>query len=317
MSVSEVAHCFSSVDASASAGIGITVLAGNRLTIEPLPLESRAMETRAKPLDRNHLSLLVAVVLLGNVLFRFIELPEATWHFTALGSPLSVRVTASWVLVALMVGLVSTGTNFVIHDHPHAFRHPERPVYVSWILPAAAAGLSAFLLSLASTKQLWMVGLAVAGVLVSLAIAAEYDAVSPEAPGYAMARLALNVLAYVLAFAFLTLIYGSRTRSLLSASAVAIVASLLSLDLLSGADVPFRRALTYALVVGLVMGESTWALNYWRIAPWAGGLLLLLVFYGFTNVAHQHLLGRLNRATIVELAAIIAVLLVIVLIRAG
>ena len=275
------------------------------------------METTAKPLDRNHLSLLVAIILLGNVLFRFIELPEATLGVTALGSPLAVRVTGSWVLVALMVGLVSTGTNFVIRDHPQATRHPERPVFAYWILPAAVAGSSAYLLALAPTKQLWMIGLAVVGIVVSLAIAAEYGSVSPEASGYAMARLALNVLAYVMAFAFLTLIYASRTRSLLSASSVAVMMSLLSLDLLSGADVPFRRALTYSLIVGLVLGESTWALNYWRVAPWAGGLLLLLVFYGFTNVAHQHLLERLNRATIWELVGVIAVLSIIVLIRVG
>jgi hypothetical protein len=274
------------------------------------------METRARPLDRNHLSLLVAVVLLGNVLFRFIELPEATLAVDALGSPVGIQLTGVWVLVALMVGLVSTGTNFVIRDHPLAARYPERPVVVNWIIPASTAGLSAYLLSLAPTPQLWTVGLAAVGVIVSLAVGAEYTAVSPETPGYAMARLALNVLAYVLAFAYLTLIYGSRTRSLLSASGVAVLMGLLSVDLLSGADVPFRRASLYSLVVGLVMGESTWALNYWRIAPWAGGLVLLLVFYGFTNVAHQHVLGRLDRGTVVELVAIIAVLLAVVLIRA-
>jgi hypothetical protein len=161
-----------------------------------------------------------------------------------------------------------------------------------------------------------MVGLAVVGVVVSLAVAGEYAAVSPEAPGYAMARMGLNVLGYVLAFVFLTLIYGSRTRSLLSASAVAILMTLTSLDLLSGPDVPFRRALVHSVVVGLVMAESIWALNYWRIAPWAGGLLLLLGFYGFTSVAHQHLLGRLDRSTVVELVIIITILLTVVLIRA-
>jgi hypothetical protein len=274
------------------------------------------MESTVKPLDRNHLSLLVAVILLGNVLFRFIELPEATWQVRALGSAVGLRVTGSWLLIALMVGLVSAGTNFVIRDHPAVGKHPERPVFVSWILPAALAGLSAHLLSLAPTRQLWIVGLALVGAGISLAVAAEYGSMAPEAPGYAMARLALNVLAYVLAFAFLTLIYRSRTRSLLSASAIALATGLLSLDLLSGADVQFWRVLTYSAVVGLVMGECTWALNYWRITAWAGGMVLLLVFYGMTNIAHQHLLERLSAGTIVEFASVIVVVLIVILLRA-
>ncbi len=273
------------------------------------------MESTVKPLDRNHLSLLVAVVLLGNVLFRFIDLPETAWDLQALGSSLQFNVTGAGLLVALMVGLVCSGTNFVIHDHPGVARHPERPAYVSWILPGALAGLSAYLLALAPTIQLWTVGLAVAGAAISLAIAAEYGAVAPESQGYALARLALNVLAYVLAFAFLTLIYQSRARSLISATAVTLIAGVIALDLLSGADVPFRRAVLYSVVVGLVTGESTWALNYWRIAAWAGGLLLLLVFYGLSNIAHQHLLGRLTRATVVEFAVVIVVVLIIVVLR--
>ena len=122
-------------------------------------------------------------------------------------------------------------------------------------------------------------------------------------------------MAYVLAFAFLTLIYQSRARSLISATAVTLIASVIALDLLSGADVPFRRAVLYSVVVGLVTGECTWALNYWQIAAWAGGLLLLLVFYGLSNIAHQHLLGRLTRATVVEFAVVIVVVLIIICLR--
>ena len=288
----------------------------DRLTFQTSPLQFRAMQSTVKPLDRNHLSLLVAVTLLGNVLFRFIELPEAAWQVEALGSALRVHFTGKWLLVALMVALVSTGTNFVIHDHPAMGRHRERPAYVSWILPAAMAGLSAYLLSLASTRQLWIVGLALVGALVSMAVTAEYGAVTPEAPGYALARLALNVLAYVLAFAFLTLIYRSRARSLLSATGVVLITSLLSLDLLTGTDIPFRRALLFSFIIGLILGECTWALNYWRISAWAGGLFLLLVFYGITNVAHQHLLERLNAATVIEFAAVIVAVMIIVLLRA-
>ena len=57
-----------------------------------------------------------------------------------------------------------------------------------------------------------------------------------------------------------------------------LISAVFSLDLLSVADVPFRRVLPFAGIVGLIVGEATWAMNYWQISAWAGGLLLLLIF---------------------------------------
>jgi hypothetical protein len=92
-----------------------------------------------------------------------------------------------------------------------------------------------------------------------------------------------------------------------------LIATLLAIDLLGVAEVRVGRLLPFAGIVGLIIGESTWALNYWQISAWAAGLLLLLIFYVSVNVAHQHLLERLNMSTLVEFAAVtVAVLLVIV-----
>jgi len=272
-------------------------------------------ETR-KPLDRNRLSVLVAVLLLGSVLFRFIELPEQTWSLQPLGSPLEIHITGTWLLTALMVGLVCTGTNLILHDHLHLKEYRGRPVYVSWILPGIVAGLSAYLLSQISAWPLWLGGLLIAGVGISLVISAEYTAISPEDPGYATARLILNMLAYVLAFALFAIIYHTRTRSLVTATLTSFTAALLALDLLSVADAEFRRVILFAGIVGLIVGESTWALNYWQISAWAGGLFLLLIFYFSANVAHQHLLERLSASTLVEFAIVAIIVLVIVLLRA-
>lgn len=258
----------------------------------------------------------MAVLLLGNVLFRFIELPEHVWRLQPLGSALEVRVTETWLLVSLMVGLVCTGTNLIIHDHPHVLDHPERPLYLSWILPGVTAGLSAHLLALVPTWQLWIAGLVLVAIVVSLAIAAEYRAVSPDSPGYPLARLALNVLAYLLTFALFVIVFRTRTRSLITATAIALTGALFSLDMLSGTDVRFWRVVLLACIVGLVVGECTWVLNYWRISSWVGGLLLLLVFYIITNLAHQHLLNRLSLSTLVEFGVVAAVVLTVFLISA-
>ncbi len=274
------------------------------------------MQETVEPLDRDRLSVLLAVLLLGSVLFRFIELPQQVWELEPLGSPLEIHVTGTWLLIALMVGLVCTGTNLILHAHPHLGAHPERPVYVSWILPGVAAGLSAYLLGLVAAWPLWIAGLILSAVVISLSISAEYTAISPQAPGYAMARLALNVLAYLQAFVLFAIIYHTRSRSLVTATLTLCSAAVLALDLLSVADVRFRRVLLFAGIIGLIVGESTWALNYWQVSAWSGGLLLLLIFYVVTNVAHQYLLERLSTSVLVEFAAVVVIVLAITLLRA-
>jgi hypothetical protein len=273
------------------------------------------MQETVKPLNRDHLSVLVAILLLANVLFRFIELPEQVWRLQVFGSPLEIAVTGTSLLITLMVGLICTGTNLILHEHPHVGRFPERPIYLSWILPGAMAGLAAYLLSRAPTWGIWVGGLILMAVGISLAIAAEYVAFSPDAPGYSMARLTLNMLAYLLSFVLFTIIYQTRSRSLITATTTTFIALLLALDLLSVADAPLRRILLFTGVVGLVIGESTWALNYWRISTWVGGVFLLSEFYILVNLAHQHLLERLSTSILLEFGVVILVVLIIVLLR--
>ena len=273
------------------------------------------MQNDVKPLDRDRLSVLVAVLLLGSLLFRFIELPESVWRLEPLGSPLEVRITGVWLLVAVMVGVVCTGTNLILHDHPHLGRYPGRPIYISWILPGLVTGLSILLLARISSWPLWVGGLFLVGLGVSLTISAEYVAVCPDSSGYARARLSLNGLAYLLAFVLFNLIYQTRTRSLVTATLTLLTAFLLSLDLLSVADVQLRRVLPFAGIVALIVGESTWVLNYWQLSAWAGGLFLLLIFYVAVNVAHQYLLERLKLVILVEFVVVTAVVLTIILLR--
>ena len=271
------------------------------------------MQKTVKPLDRDRLSVLMAVLLMGSVLFRFIELPEPVWNLQPLGSPLEIHVTGTWLLIVLMVGLTCTGASLILYDHPHLEEHSGRPVYISWILPGVLAGLSAYLLARVPTWPMWIGGLTLAGIGISLTISAEYTAVSPDTPGYPTARLALNVLAYLLIFSLFAIIYHTRTRSLVTATLTLLTAALLALDLLSVADVPLRRVLLFAGIVGLIVGESTWALNYWQVSAWVGGLFLLLIFYVTVNAAHQHLLERLSASILVEFTIVAAIVLTIIL----
>jgi hypothetical protein len=63
-----------------------------------------------------------------------------------------------------------------------------------------------------------------------------------------------------------------------------------------------------------VVGEATWALNYWRLDNWTASLLLLLFFYLATGIAQQYLLDRLKPAVLLEFGLVTAAVLTLVLV---
>jgi hypothetical protein len=126
-------------------------------------------------------------------------------------------------------------------------------------------------------------------------------------------RLILNVIAYALAFASFALIYSSRGRSAITAPAVAAVAVILAFELLNTTEIHLRQGLLYSLLIGLLLAESAWALNYWRLSALAGGMILLLTFYVLVGTVQQALLNRLTRRTLVEFALVTAVAFILVL----
>ena len=147
--------------------------------------------------------------------------------------------------------------------------------------------------------------MALTGLAITAVVAAEFSAIDPYVLGYPHARLALNVMAYALAFASFSLIYNTRGRSVLTASAVSVVGLVLAFELLNTTEVRPRQTLLYGFVTALLLGESAWALNYWKLSALAGGMILLLIFYVVVGVVQQILLNRLTRRTLVEFGVVI------------
>lgn len=264
-------------------------------------------------LNRERLSVLIALALLTSVLFRFVQLPQITRQFHVLGSPLEVNLTGTWLLVLLVGGLAGMGARYVLAAHPDYPDRLARPLHFSWLLPALIGGMAAYLAELAQTNALWAVSLTGAMVLIGLAVAAEFATLSTAHPSYARARVALNILAYILAFAFFLLIYHTRARSLLTATGVTVVAFLIALDLFSVAETRGLRVTLYAAVTGLMVGEATWALNYWRLDDWTASLLLLLLFYLGTGIVQQYLLERLRVTVLLEFGFVTVLVLILML----
>jgi hypothetical protein len=141
---------------------------------------------------------------------------------------------------------------------------------------------------------------------------------------YGLAQAILNVLSHLCAFLLFATIYGLKTRSIISASAVGLVTLLLVYELLSR-DLAWHRAtgpavqvkqstiMLLSAVCGLVLGELTWGLNYWAaLTTLVGGAFLLVAFYVAFGLLSHYLDKRLNRQSILEfglvgLAAMLAI----------
>jgi hypothetical protein len=122
----------------------------------------------------------------------------------------------------------------------------------------------------------------------------------------------VDALAYGSALLLFLFVYQMRTRSLLSGTLVAFTAMLLAVEILRTVTEGPSIALTYGGIVGLVLGQVTWALNYWRLPGLTGGLLLLLAFYLLVGIAQQGLQGRLNRRVLLEFGIFALVALILI-----
>ncbi len=265
---------------------------------------------------RERASVVATLVVLGLILAVFLQIPSWTYDLTVLGSPLTIRLSQTALMALLLVGITCAGTDVIVRSHPTAQRIEARYSFVTWTLPALTILLAAVLLPQAPTLLYRLVGFVLTGMILILVISAEYYTVDPTDKRYLAARLSLNAWAYLLALTIFVLIYSAKARSLISATGVTLVSTLLALELLRTARRDFGRTLLYAAIAGLCTGEIIWAMNYWRISGVTGGLILLLGFYVTTGLASQQLQGRLGRRVLIEYGAV-ALIGLAVLLRFG
>ncbi len=275
----------------------------------------RQRRTDTSAMDyRDRISVVTWVLVFGFALSLLLRVPTVVISFRALGSPTQVELTAT-ILMAFVLALVaSAGAEGLIRLHPKRQANRLGLTWAYWALPAAISIVTVVLLPGVSTRLLQAVVILVAAVLLIIAYYSLYATVEPGQPGFRRARFWLDALAYGVALLLFLFVYEARTRSLLSGTLIAFTASLLAVELLRNSTHETRHVLMYSAVVGLLLGEMTWALNYWPLLPGlTGGLLLLLSFYLAVGIALQGLQGRLTRRVMIEFGvfAIFAVALII------
>ncbi|MFZ1769157.1 MAG: hypothetical protein WAU00_08170 [Caldilinea sp.] len=264
---------------------------------------------------QDRISVMTWVLVFGFGLSLLLKIPATVIGFRALGSPTSVEFSATTVLAIVLAVAASAGTESLIRLHPKRQANRLGLTWAYWALPAAISIITVVLLPSIPTRLLQVAVILFSGLLLTIAFFSLYATVERGQPGFRRARLWLDALAYGAALLLFLFVYQSRTRSLLSGTMVTVTAMLLAIELLRTSTNETRHVLMYSVVVGLLLGEVTWALNYWPLLPGlTGGLLLLLSFYLAVGIALQGLQGRLTRRVLVEFAffAIIALILIVV-----
>lgn len=268
--------------------------------------ESPTASRRYIPLDR--LSLLTSLVLVGLTFSLILDLPAQRVAFWFLGSEASLVLSGSWLIALLLAALTAAGVNSIVRQHPRVHLANPRYIFILWILPAAIVVTATLLLSFADVRAYGAYALLLvtfAGAFLVVTIVGQYITIDLNDRAYSAARVGVNLAVYLVALILFAAVYSLKVRTLFSAPAIGSAAGLLALELLRSSEAEFGRTWLYAALIGLLMGEIVWVLNYWNLAGLIGGALLLIFFYAFTGVAQQYLWNRLNRIVLIEFAMIV------------
>jgi Protein of unknown function (DUF5656) len=218
---------------------------------------------------------------------------------------LAIEPTEPWILLAI-VALVALGTDGILRSHPHAGIRgitDTAPFLFVPVLLALAAGL--FLEEVVTGY--WAVpAVAAASVLMATAVYAEYSSAVSESETYPIARFLLNLLTYLAAFAFYSVVYDFDIDLLAGSFAIGLFSFLLAIEIFREAEADVYRALMFAAVIGLVVAEMRWALYFIPLEGFLAAILLLLVFYLTTGLIQHLLTGDLNRSVMFEFALVTA-----------
>jgi len=258
------------------------------------------------------ISAVVSLTLIGLALYFVLEFPRQVATFTLLDSPLALVAPRQWLMTFLLAGLAMAGTDFIIRSHPRLSDQRASYLATFWMLPALLVIVATQTLGLAPNPVAWAAGLVGIGFLLWLTILAEYRQVPVESATY-WPRLWQRLVGFGLALPLFVVIYYTRSRSALSATAILLVSGMVSVALLRQKSQDLLKTWLFAAVIGLSLGQITWALNYWRVSALQAGLLLLLILYVLVGLAQQQLMHTLSRRVLWEFGIVAIVALAVIL----
>jgi hypothetical protein len=218
---------------------------------------------------------------------------------------------AFWVLgIALTIVAGVVAGRFALRARPDeaglAPRLAVPTLPTTGLLPAVTVFGGVLLISIYHNALIVLIAPLLAGSALGAALIARYHLEDESGQTRRVARTAHILLTHGVAFLVLATIYLNKVRSLLSATTVAVVVCLLLVQIADGERFPAERRLIYGLVGGMILGEITWALNYWPLTGWTGGAVLLIAFYLIAGFLIAQVREGLSRRDILEYGAVAA-----------
>ncbi len=236
----------------------------------------------------DHIVSLVLVVVLGLTVVLLIDINPNILR-ARLGGDLPT-IAISWVLVAALVVITSTGADLLARLHPQMQTRTLPSINLGfttievapgfWILPSfTVVGSFAFFRLFSESIQgiSFILALVTTGGLLLAVLISQHYALDRQENTRERARLVLQVATFILAFGCFSAVYYARFRTLYSATMIGAVGTLLTYEVLQWT--PRKGQIYLSIIVGLLLAEMTWALNYWATHFMLGGALLLVVFY--------------------------------------
>ncbi len=212
--------------------------------------------------------------------------------------------TDAWWLLPVLVVWVAAGVDQALRGHPAArFSGVTATVIYLFVPVLFTLGTAIFLREVVS--GVWNIpAAALAALLLSLAANAEYLTIEITPEHYPNARFVLSLISYVTAFGFFTVVSTSGLTLSAATLVVAVVALLLTVDILRELEVQTGVLFAYAAATGAVVAEVRWAVYYLGLPDLLAGGLLLIAFYEMTGLIQSYLSGHLDRSAIREFVTV-------------
>jgi len=241
------------------------------------------MEKRSHHLpDLNHLSLLVATILLAYTLTRFVTIPAIEFNLFVLGVYFPFQINFTTLVTWLVAGLTASGTAWLLQNHPR-LEKPTLSTAMHWLLPSLTALVLMRSINMLPFGSSWWVAALGSGLVLLLILTAEYIAMDSSSRFYIAAEMGITSIAIVLFLILVISLHSSDTRLFYRVPIISLAAFLVYLRVIN-----LRQPGEWAIIPGsvtlLIIGEIAAGLHYFPIGSIGYSLALTGPLYALIEV---------------------------------
>ncbi len=202
-------------------------------------------------------------------------------------------------LIAAVAAMVGMGTYLIGRSHPSFLALGRAYTWTLWV-PAVAWFVAGAALLRVGTFGSGLGPAVAATALLAILLVAQHRELQLTAGNRRGAEFLVSLGVFVSAFALFGVLYQARDLAPLVAVLATLVAAVLAVVPLRRAVADDGRTALYCGIVGLVVGQTAWALTYWTTPAIVGGAFLLLLFYVLVGIGEAILDRSFGRRILVE-----------------